>query len=280
VEPIVGPGGRYRARLELLQQAGNETYLRRRTSEGRRQGAEWLVLLGEEGTARLTLGEGGITLHTLGLAQPGRAILQAEVEAGPGAPDWLPANATVRLFEGDRQAAAAVRDRFVPLPGATKPADVEAPGELPLDQLFIAVGRSVARANRALVEIESPGGTALVTTVTVNVALDALAVERGRAVVKPVGGSSPAPPVSVGTNRGAQHAVSWPYFCQPQSGASGVQGASAQGSGGSPAGYVQFTMALAPGAPSEGTAPLASPSVSASGATSSQPLVALPTRRK
>ncbi|HLO04238.1 MAG TPA: hypothetical protein VK191_14090 [Symbiobacteriaceae bacterium] len=268
MEPILGPGGRYRLRLELLQEAGNTTYRRRPASECRSQGAEWLCLFGEDGTARLTLGEGGITLHTLGLAQGGPVVLQAEVEAGPEAPGWLPSCATLRLFEGDRQAAAALRDRFIPLPGAVEP---EVAGALPLDQLFLAVGRSVARANRALVEIESPGGTALVTTVTVSIAIDSLAVERGRALVKPSTGQAAAPQVTVGngatmaggqpspsrpTPPAPQQPITWPPTAgvaaqttpQPNGTVRQVTGAEPQTGQSGSTSFVQFTLALAPGA--------------------------------
>lgn len=182
MEPILGPGGRYRLRLELLQEAGNATYLRRQATAAQRQGDECILLFGEDATAKLLLGEGGITLQSLALAKGGQAVLQAEVEAGPSAPSWLPTASTVSLFEGDRQAAAALRDRFVPLPGAVEQSSA---GIVSLDQLFLAVGRSMARANGALVQIASPGGTALVTTVTVSIAIDGLAVDRGRVLVQP-----------------------------------------------------------------------------------------------
>lgn len=185
MEPILGPGGRYRVRFELLQEVGDATFRRKPATGARFQGAECQLLFGEDGTARVTLGENGITLHAINWVKGGQAVLQAEVEAGPGAPSGLPSRSTLRLFEGERQAGAALRDRFTPLPGAAAPEPPQ-PGALPVDQLLLAVGRSMTRANLALVETRSPGGTALVTTLTIAIAINALSVEGGHVFVSPV----------------------------------------------------------------------------------------------
>lgn len=195
MEPIHGPGGRYQLQLELFQAAGNGSFIQRPATDVHRHGNECLVLFGPDATARLTPGEEGLILHSVGLDQEGKALLQAKVAVGPEAPGG-PTSATVTLFEGERQAAESVLNRFISLAGVLEP---ELTGALTLDQLFVAVGRSVARANRLLVGIESPGGTALVTTVTVSIAVDALTVQAGRVVVKPTGGDQLAPQVSVGT---------------------------------------------------------------------------------
>jgi hypothetical protein len=251
VEQLTGAGGRYRARIEVLQETGDGQFTQQRTMMGARARPgedEWTVLLEDCCSLRLHLGEGGITLRSVGLMGSARAIIRIEIEAGAGAPEWLPASASLQLFDGDRQDAALVRDRFLPLPGAVEVAG----GSQPLEQLLIAVGRSIARANAALVQIQSPGGTALVSTLTVQVAADQIGVERGRAVVKPSGQPSPVAGAQTGAPGGPQIRVN-------RAGASPgptllVPGVGQGGAGtttGTAGGFMQFTLQTIPGAPAE-----------------------------
>jgi hypothetical protein len=251
VEQLTGAGGRYRARIEVLRETGDGQFTQQRTMMGARARPgedEWTVLLEECCSLRLHLGEGGITLRSVGLMGSGRAIIRIEIEAGAGAPEWLPASASLQLFDGDRQDAALVRDRFLPLPGA-----VEVAGRAqPLEQLLVAVGRSIARANAALAQVQSPGGTALVSTLTVLVATDQIAVERGRVVVKPSGQPGVGEGAQAGLPGGPQIHVNrfgagpGANLVVPGGGQAGVGPAV-----GAAGGFLQFTLQTIPGAPAD-----------------------------
>ncbi|HLN61779.1 MAG TPA: hypothetical protein VK464_09525, partial [Symbiobacteriaceae bacterium] len=77
-----------------------------------------------------------------------------------------------------------VRDLYYPLQGMVAERSWEGGEEAtPLDRLAVAVGRSVARANAALAQSPAPGGVALVSSLTIRLAVEQTNVGQGRVLV-------------------------------------------------------------------------------------------------
>lgn len=195
--PLTGPGDRYSAAVEVLASPGDESFSRYRVSSGEPlwdtsgQGRPYRVVVGDACTMVLNLGENGLTLQSLKLLGPAWTVVTAVVTAGSGAPDWLPTESNYLLFQGDRAAAGALKDRYVPLAGMAEERSWADASATPLDQLAIAVGRSIARANAVLARSTAPSGTALVAGVTIRVGVTQTDLEQGRVLVslaRPGGG--------------------------------------------------------------------------------------------
>lgn len=182
---LTGPGGRYRVAVEALVSGGGDGFVRRRAVQGAPlpDDRAFMVLLHDACSLVLEPGENGLTVRSVKLMNAASALITAVVTAGDGAPDWLPQESTYLLFQGDREAAAAQRERYFPLEGMTEgpaPADQ---GATPLDRLAVAVGRSVARANAQLARTTARGGVALVANITIRVAVEHTDVGQGRVLV-------------------------------------------------------------------------------------------------
>ncbi|MGE5675474.1 MAG: hypothetical protein ACM3XM_16630 [Mycobacterium leprae] len=192
---------RYRVVLEALVTENGATFARYRADTGLRgQGAEpagpsFLVVLQECCSVQVALGENGLTLQRVRLAAAERAVITATVQAGAEAPEWLPAESTYLLFDGDRTAAAAAGERYIPFEGLLHESGAPCSQSTTLEQLAIAAGRSVARANAALAQTVTPAGVALVSGLTIQVAVSQAEVCQGRLLIAgvPPGGQSQAP---------------------------------------------------------------------------------------
>lgn len=179
-----GPDDRYRLTVEAMTSADNETFTRSRTSTGISEGdGNYRVVVGNACSIVLRLGENGLTVRSVRLLGARQAQVRALVAAGSCAPEWLPTESAYQLFEGDRAEAAAFTERYIPLEGMAREQSWPDDGTTPLDRLAVAVGRSVARANSALVRSGAEAGIALVSSVTVRVAVQQTQVSRGRVMV-------------------------------------------------------------------------------------------------
>lgn len=143
----------------------------------------YLVVVDGACSVTLSLGENGLTLRAVKLLSASHAVVTAAVTAGPGAPAWLPTESRYMLFDGDRARAAGAEERFIPFEGLAEGPSHSEGGQTPLDQLVVAVGRSVARANSALTRVRGEGGVALVSTVTIRLAVRQANLGQGRVMV-------------------------------------------------------------------------------------------------
>ncbi|HYF91789.1 MAG TPA: hypothetical protein VD969_06055 [Symbiobacteriaceae bacterium] len=183
--PICGPGDRYSVELEILAAQGAKPFARHEAAGGEPlPGSAWLVVAGDACSLTLVPGENGLTLQSVKLLRASRAVVTARVRARGGAPDWLPTDSSYLLFQGGRDDAAAVRDRYIPLEGmAAERSWAPEPGVTPLDRLAVAVGRSVARANAVLARTQAESGVALVSRVTIRVGVKQTDLGQGRVLV-------------------------------------------------------------------------------------------------
>jgi hypothetical protein len=232
---MIEPGQRYSVALEVLASPDGVFFTRHRVTAGtpvpEGGGQSYLVVAGEFCTLELTLGPNGLTVRKLKLLTVKRAHITAVVTPGAEAPDWLPQESTYLIYDGARTAATAIPERFIPLDGMAAERSWPAEDLMPLDRLAVAVGRSVARANETLARSHCEAGVALVSSVTIRVAVDQTDVVQGRVLVN---------------------------LARPgQEGAGGTSasgnGTGGQGSttGGSPPQYVELTMTTVPCAPSD-----------------------------
>jgi hypothetical protein len=187
--PIVGPGDRYRVSLELLSSDGSDQVTRHWVTEGEPvwdmsgQGGSLRVIAPDAVSLLLMPGENGLTVSNVRLLNAKWAVVTAKVTAGGGAPDWLPGESSYLLFQGDRAAAQNTKDRFIPLDGMAAERSWPQEDATPLDALAVAVGRSVARANAALARTQAEAGVALVSSVTIRVAVQQTDLGGGRVLV-------------------------------------------------------------------------------------------------
>lgn len=180
-----GPDDRYRLTVEAMTSLDGDTFTRSRTSIGIPEGdGDYKVVVGSACSLKLRLGENGLTVRSVRLLGARQAQVRAWAAAGCGAPDWLPTESAYLLFEGDRADAAAATERYIPLEGMAREQSWPDDGTTPLDRLAVAVGRSVARANAALVRSRTDAGIALVSSVTVRVTVEQTEVSRGRVMVR------------------------------------------------------------------------------------------------
>lgn len=172
-------------RLEMLAARSGEAFSRTEAAAGERLADQsYLVVADDALSLTLTPGENGLTLRSVKLLGATRAVVTATVGARGGAPDWLPTESTYLLFQGDRGAAAAVKDRYIPLDGmATERSLPDQSDVTPLDRLAVAVGRSVARANAVLARTRAEAGVALVAKVTLRVGVRQADLGQGRVFV-------------------------------------------------------------------------------------------------
>lgn len=203
--PLAGPGDRYKVAVEVLSSTGSDQVARSWVTEGEPvwdtsgQGAGFRVVAPDACSLLLNLGENGLTLSNIRLINANWAVATAKVSAGPGAPDWLPDESSYLLFQGDRSAAQSQKERYIPLEGMVAERSWPQANATPLDALAVAVGRSVARANAALARVQADAGVALVSTVTIRVAVQETDVAGGRVLVtlgspaQEEGGTAPAP---------------------------------------------------------------------------------------
>ena len=169
----------------MLTARGGEAFTRTEVTEGEPQpDRSFKVVAGDALSLTLAPGENGLTLGSVKLLGATRAVVTATVGARGGAPDWLPTESTYLLFQGDRGAAAAVKDRYVPLEGMAAERDGPDQGDVtPLDRLAVALGRSVARANAVLARTQAEAGVALVAKVTLRVGVRQADLGQGRVFV-------------------------------------------------------------------------------------------------
>jgi hypothetical protein len=191
------PGDRYRVAIDVIGAAGGDQKSRCtveqgvafwdvggpvRSEDGAVQAHSYMVVVDDLCSLVLVPGENGLTIRWVRLLNAAQATIRARVIAGSGAPDWLPPESEYQIFEGDAAAATAFEEQFIPLNGMAAERSWTQ-GATPLDLLAIAVGKSVARANAALARVQSEGGVALVSSVTVRVAVNQAEVARGRMLV-------------------------------------------------------------------------------------------------
>jgi hypothetical protein len=187
---LIGPGDRYRLAIEVLAARGGGAFARHRAvagvpvpDEGGRGGAA-LVVVDDACSLVVVPGENGFTVRSLRLLSADRAVITAVVTAGAQSPEWLPAESTYLLFQGDRtDLTGHPSERFVPLEGLAGEQARLSQGVTPLDKLVVAIGRSVARANAALAASPAPGGVALVSSMTIRVAVEQADLGQGRVLV-------------------------------------------------------------------------------------------------
>jgi hypothetical protein len=117
------------------------------------------------------LGPNGFTVNNLKVLSAHDLRIDAVVTAQADAPDWLPPVSRYEVFAGNRVTAAQFGERFIPLAGLVGDPPDPTAGATPLDRLAVAVGRSIARANRALSR-QGGGATALVASVTMRVLIN------------------------------------------------------------------------------------------------------------
>jgi hypothetical protein len=172
-------------RLEILAARNGEAFSRTEAAQGEVLADQsFLVVAGDALSLTLAPGENGLTLRSVKPLGATRAVVTATVGARGGAPDWLPTESTYLLFQGDRAAAAAVKDRYVPFEGmAAERSWPDQGGVTPLDRLAVAVGRSVARANAVLARTQAEAGVALVSRVTLRVGVRQTDLGQGRVFV-------------------------------------------------------------------------------------------------
>lgn len=186
---LIAPGDRYRVRLEATWTRGGL-----RANRGIRLGDlsihRFMVMLGHACAVELLLGENGLTVERVVMMEADEATITAIVTTASGSPDWLPTEGAYLIFQGDRQAACQVGQRYLPLDGMVLERSWTDEDSLPLDSLAIAVGQAVARANQRLASICGVMGGALVQRVLIRVEVEQTSLSRGRMLVKlpPAGG--------------------------------------------------------------------------------------------
>lgn len=227
---LIEPGGRYSVALEVLASPDGVFYTRHRATAGTPVadggGRTFLVVPGEICSFELTLGENGLTARKLKLLTGKRAHVVAVITPGSDPPDWLPGETTYLIFDGDRVQATSFQERFIPLEGMTAERTLPSPDLLPLDRLAIAVGRSVARANETLAQSQCAGGVALVSAVTIRVAVEQTDLAKGRIFVNLARSVAPAAGNGADCTTANAAALSVPNCPPPQ--------------------YVEFTMTTVP----------------------------------
>ncbi|HWI61839.1 MAG TPA: hypothetical protein VNT75_08380 [Symbiobacteriaceae bacterium] len=183
--PLQGPGDRYAVRVVVLAARGGQQFERCEVCEGQPlDSGAFQVLAGDLCSLVLKPGENGLTLGSVKLLRATRAVITATVCARGGAPDWLPTEGSYLLFQGDREEARAVCDRYTPLEGMAAERSWPAQeGVMPLDRLAVAVGRSVARANAVLARSTAEAGVALISQVTIRVGVRQTDLGQGRVLV-------------------------------------------------------------------------------------------------
>lgn len=181
---LCGPGDRYRLTFEALCCARGTFYTHHRAA-GRvaLEDGRCRVVVPDVCSLDLIPGENGITVKAIKLARPGRTLITVVVAAGPGAPEWLPPESTYLVFEGTRADQAEFAGRYIAFDGMMGGDGEPEDGSSPLDRLAVAVGRSIARANAQLSRVRQEAGTALVSGMTIRVALQQASVEQGRVLV-------------------------------------------------------------------------------------------------
>lgn len=181
------PGDRYRVRVELLDRPDGQAGVRCGADAGlqldRTDSHRFMVTLGRFCALVLVLGENGITVEQVLLMEVESARIRAVITAGAGAPDWLPYESQLLLFEGDRKSATKQAPRFLPLEGMAEERSWPREESVTLDSVAVAVGQAVRRANARLARERHPAGTALVQRVTVRLAVQQAEVEKGRLLV-------------------------------------------------------------------------------------------------
>ncbi|HYG57017.1 MAG TPA: hypothetical protein VD902_02970 [Symbiobacteriaceae bacterium] len=177
---LSGPGDRYRVEVDALAGRRDEPFTHHRVNTGfAEEGGAVRVVAGDALSLTMHLGDNGITVRSIRLMRADRAVVTARVTAGAGAPAWLPTESTYLLFQGDRNEAEG---RFIPFEGMAAERSWPA-AATPLDRLAVAIGRSVARANAALARTQAEAGVAMVSSVTVRVAVEQTDVGQGRVMV-------------------------------------------------------------------------------------------------
>lgn len=191
-----GPGDRYRVRVELLDRPGGQAGVRCGADAGlqldRTDSHRFMVTLGTLCALVLVLGENGITVEQVLLMEVESARIRAVITAGAAAPDWLPNESHLLVFEGDRRSVPAQVPRFLPLEGMAEERSWPREESVTLDGVAVAVGQAVRRANARLARECHPAGTALVQRVTVRLAVQQAQIDKGRLLVSlsPEGGES------------------------------------------------------------------------------------------
>lgn len=194
--PLAGPKDRYRLAVEALASQDGKHFTRSRTEAGIPLGggngepatgeapgvppSSFLVVVDEAASLILQPGENGMTVKDIRILNADHLRLTAKVTPGSVAPDWLPAESSFLLFDGDRQATIALPPRYIPFDGMLSSDDWPQSDFAPLDVVAVALGRSVERANAILANRSAPGGTALLTGVTVRMGVSRLDLGQGR----------------------------------------------------------------------------------------------------
>lgn len=195
--PLVGPKERYCIAVEALASQDGKHFTRfvaeagiplggKGLSNGEAPGApphSYLVMVDEACSLILQPGQNGVTLRDLRLLNASHVRLTARVTPGLSPPDWLPNESHYLLFDGDSKEAYAQPSRYLPFDGMVSPDAWPQSDRAPLDALAVAVGRSVERANAVLACSRSPGGTALVSSVTVRVGVSRFNLAKNRVLV-------------------------------------------------------------------------------------------------
>lgn len=185
--PLVGPGDRYRVRVELLHPAGGRAGVRHRAHVGvqldKSDSHRYMVTLGTLCALVLVLGENGLTVEQVLLMEADRAVLRAVVTPGSDAPDWLPEESVYLLFEGDRRSVQQRAPRYLPLEGMVEERSWPQEEAVPLDSVAAAVGQAVNRANARLARACTPAGGAVVQSVTVRLSVHRADLCNGRVLV-------------------------------------------------------------------------------------------------
>ncbi|MFZ5818195.1 MAG: hypothetical protein ACOY93_23330 [Bacillota bacterium] len=203
--PLVGPGDRYRLVIEALASQDGKHFTRCRAEAGVPLGGGWLttgaasgappssflVVVDEACSLIIQPGENGLTVREVRLLNACQVQVTASVTPGSAAPDWLGGESTYLLFDGDGRAALAQPPRYIPFDGLVSPEAWPQADFAPLDVLAVAVGRSIERANATLACKPSPGGVALVSSVTLRVGISRVDLGRNRVLLtlaRPEGG--------------------------------------------------------------------------------------------
>lgn len=182
--PLTGPGDRYRLAVEGLVSQDGKHFTRYVAEAGIPVSpSSFLVMVDEACSLLLQPGENGVTVRDVRLLNACHVRLAARVTPGLSPPDWLPNQSEYLLFDGDHKEACGLPARYVPFDGLVSPDAWPHTDFAPLDVLAVAVGRSIERANAILACTPSPGGTALVSTVTVRVGVSRFNLARNRVLV-------------------------------------------------------------------------------------------------
>lgn len=181
---LLGPNDRYRLRLEVRHDPSAQP-LQANTGvpAGDAGGRRYIILLQPACAVILQLGESGLTLESVSLLEASEVAVTAYVTPGTGSPDWLPQESEYLLFQGDRQAARQIAERFIALEGMALERSWPAGDIVPLDRLALAVGHALTRANSRLTRACGEAGTAVVASITLRVALHQTDLNRDRVLL-------------------------------------------------------------------------------------------------